>query len=150
MLQHSSDVSSNIWNFYERHNKAEPKTQPPFSELKTVFATELQTLGKTFLVLDAMDESPSTAESLVSELLPLACEPRRLLAIAATSRNPPLNILATREDLELFPISSAEDDIGSFVRLRIHQKDNLRRLVANKPDLEQEIIAGVVSKASNM
>ncbi|KIJ23511.1 hypothetical protein M422DRAFT_275892 [Sphaerobolus stellatus SS14] len=107
----------------------------------------LQLLRRTFIIVDAFDEISDEAAraTLWTTLSKLTSNTSVQLLII--SRPHVTGILA---DAELV-ISAQEDDVKAYIKSRIVEHEQLRRLVMNKkPSIEEEVVGRVCEESSGM
>ncbi|CUS06945.1 unnamed protein product, partial [Tuber aestivum] len=116
--------------------------------LKDVLSHIIKGFGKTFIILDALDELPRVArESLLSWIGELSADHKEgSLSILVTSR-PEADIVGSLERLNPFAISlqssNIDPDIRAYIRNSLAGKDGFRKFSqAIKSEIEEKLVSG--------
>lgn len=144
MIQQLSSTSllEDVKKFYD--NK--PHSVPAFGELVEPFRKLLRLCDTTFIIIDALHETPEQG-SIRKELIPfLQTVPIRLLVTSRYEET----IKQTFADSTCMQILAQEEDIMRYVQGRILQEKLLMRHIRQRPSLEQEIVGKIVSGAKGM
>lgn len=103
------------------------------------------------LVIDGLDECGDNAEEASEWLKTLSCEGQDSISLALLSRDE----LQIREYLgppvcTHIEVAAQTKDIEHFVRTEIEERSKRRHLRIKSPDLKEEIIKILISKAQGM
>jgi hypothetical protein len=142
-----SQISDDVRVLYK--NFAEKERQPPLSEISETLKHELRHFSKVFVVLDALDEcgtSANTRKIILQELAKL--QPKLYLMI--TGRPFPEMHLSVFPEHETLEIRTKDSDVEKFVVREIKMDDTLRKDPSGKNKLGRLIIDTVVKKSSGM
>ena len=146
LTQRRSDISDNIRTLYNSHIRR--NTRPSISEYSNLLQTEVRSLSKVFIVIDALDECNEieSRHALLREL-------RRLLPTArllVTSRPHIMDIPEFFENFLLLEIRAHDDDIKAYIVERIAKHSRLKGCIQNDDALRDVIIETIVSNVKGM
>ena len=130
----------------EIYDKRENVRELDFKVLANAFRTELEKYTKTFIVIDALDEVPESADIRTMLLEELRSCPVNLLV---TSRHDP-SIRRQFSEAQHYEIHATDEDIRSYVSGRMALENRLSRLIRSVPSLEDDIPARIVGSAKGM
>jgi hypothetical protein len=138
-----SPIPEEVQKLYDSYGK----TQPPSDVLKSAFRSIIKVSGKTFLIIDALDECPANdgiREQLCNILVEICKWSIPDLHILATSRKEAdiEETLAKIGTLTVVPIQNLEvdADIRLYVKSQIANDDQLRRRAERIPDIETTLV----------
>ena len=130
----------------EIYDKREIVRDLDFKVLAAAFRTGLEKYNKTFIVIDALDEVPESADIRTMLLEELRSYPVNLLV---TSRHDP-TIRRQFSEAQHYEIHATDEDIRSYVSGRMALEKRLSRLIRSVPSLEDDIPARIVGSAKGM
>jgi hypothetical protein len=122
----TTPIPTVVYQLWEKHKKS--SSEPDIEELAKVLGGLIDSLGDIFIVIDALDECPQTADQ--PERKKLLCHIRNLLNnhsknlhVLATSR-PEIDILSELKSYPALNVETAVDsDVTHFVRNAICSGD---------------------------
>jgi len=143
LLQRRTFISPDVRDVYEKHIKK--GTMPSMHECSKLLQSEVSTLSRTFVVLDALDEcSDRIRDQFLFQLRAL----RPKLSLLITTRPHIVNIHAdTGISLE---IRGTDHDIKKYIEGHIQKQSKLKRHVERDPSLHANIIDTIIEKAKGM
>lgn len=138
-------ASEDLIQLYREHQKT--NTRPKLEEFRTLLASRLSKYSKTFIVLDALDETDEKNRvKLISELKRLP----ENVKVLVTSRH------CTSDEEYFEPSSRIEilapnDDIITYVEARmVEDGSRLTKHFKTEPRLEHLVLQNVVKQAQGM
>jgi hypothetical protein len=146
LTQERISVPAEVTVLYERHKTS--GTRPSFDEIANVLLSLVRLYSKVFIIIDALDECPTSNEarnSLLSEVSKLQTQAQ--VNIFATSRFIP-EIKSHFEGCMSKEIRAKDGDVLRYVEGRIPQL--LRSRISKYPDLQNAIRREVVKAADGM
>ena len=138
--QSGSNIPACILQFYESHQAAH--TKPELHKLISTLKECLASYSRSFVVLDALDECPRHAETLLS-LIPSF---PNSVQVIITSRHFPLEQFRYPQVLQ---IESCDSDIRTYVLHELQIRSGFRKILADK-DLCERILRGIADRARGM
>jgi hypothetical protein len=143
LVSEVSLIPEEVQKLYDSYGK----TQPPLDVLKLAFKSIIQISGKTFLIIDALDECPANdgiREQLCNILVEICKWSIPDLHILATSRKVAgiEETLAEIGTLTMVPIqnSKVNADIRLYVKSQIAGNSKLRRWAEKIDDIETTLV----------
>lgn len=144
LVQEQKSVPKLLQELYSRHR--DQHTSPLIAEVQEALLSLIETYGKVFFVVDALDEcSEEIRWGLVEKLREL---PNKV-QIMITSRVLD-NIEEELEDFERLDIKANRADIDLFIDNQISKNVHLRRVVGKSPALRDDIKQAVGKIAEDM
>ena len=146
LTQRRSGISNNIRTLYNSHIRK--NTRPSMSEYSNLLQTEVRSLSKGFIVIDALDECNEieSRHALLRELRKLLPTARLLI----TSRPHIMDIPEFFEHFLLLEIRASDDDIKAYIAERIAKHNRLKGCIQNDDALRDVIIETIVSNVKGM
>ena len=142
LLQQGTEISPAIRNLYAKHTKR--TSQPSLDEISDLLISESRAFSKFFIVIDALDEYPTGAntKNKVISLL------RRLptLHLLVTSR-PHMDLTSDLDTVRL-DLRAHKRDMELFIRGRIDVEKNLARYVDK--EFKETLINEIIKKSEGM
>ena len=148
ILQRKSSVSDEIRELYEKHSKRE--TSPTLKDVAVALEAERSKFTKIFLVIDALDECP-TSEHTVEILLRHLEKLRPIVRLMVTGRPFAVEYMSGFASLELREIGASDQDLESFIRGQLNLDRSLCKLTSGgESGLGELIVQTVLAKAKGM
>jgi hypothetical protein len=141
-LLQETDISPAIHNHYTKHNGR--ATRPSFDEISHLLISESRKFSKLYMVIDALDECPTGADTKDKVLSVLRQLPTLHLVI--TSR-PHVDVTSDLDAVRL-DLYAHEQDMEAFIRDRIEVEKYLKRYVDE--DFKGIFINEIVKKSAGM
>lgn len=127
------------------HDASQKKgTRPSYGELCNALDSAISNYSKTFIVLDALDESDYAVRRTLSKVMEL--QNRYHIHLLATSRFIP-EVTAKFEDCPHLEIRANSDDVEKYLQGHISQ---LPSFVVSSADLQKEVITGIAKAVDGM
>ena len=139
-------VLTDIKSIYTRHARC--GTRPSLSETARLLRSQVEKFDKVFVVVDALDECPQQDQTRSSFL----AEIRGLLPkvnLMVTSRNIPSIESMFKHD-PCLEIRAQEQDVESFVKSQMVQRDELVDLLEGHDDVRASVSSAVLQKTHGM
>jgi hypothetical protein len=146
LAQRRSSVSESIRNLYKSH--IWKQTRPSITETVRTLQSEIQSLAKVFIVVDALDEYSELDEKRSRFLANL----RKLTAaqFVVTSRPHISTDPEYFTGVSILEVRASSDDIKAFIHGRISDPGKLKRLVQEDHSLRGEIVDTIIKSANGM
>ena len=145
LVQDGPNASDHIKKFYRDHHEAR-KIRPKLADLLKALKSEIGTYSRVFIVVDALDECLEDARvHFIEELQSLAHN----VNLMVTSHPLPL-IEQQFRGVNRLEIQAHADDVWKYVEDRFAPGGRLARHVNNDSAFKEDIVSGVVTKASGM
>lgn len=148
VVQWKAELSDGIMVLYERHTVH--RTRPTVEELSQLLRTEIVSLDKAFILVDAMDECAEdngVRDGFLAQLRSLTDQSNVRLMI--TSR-PMAIIKTTFSSAGEIQIQASNGDLRRYLEAQIPQKRRLAPHVRADTELQETIIAVLIRKAAGM
>jgi hypothetical protein len=145
LAQEQPSVPVSVETLYQRHERK--KTRPSFNEIVQVLDLVAMGYEQVFIIIDALDECQDfdgDRRSFLSEIFNLRARTRA--NIFATSRFIP-EITREFEGSLSVEIRASDEDVQKYVAGHISR---LPSFVSEKPELQREIEAEIISAADGM
>jgi hypothetical protein len=148
--QHEGSYSLLEKYYKSLHPANQLERRPEVEELVTLLQEMASFFEDIRLVIDGLDECGDSAEENSEWLKALACEGRDSISLAVLSRDEPkirgfLGPICTHIE-----VAAQTKDIEHFVRTTIEERISKKSLRVKSPELKDEIIRTLVSKAQGM
>jgi len=148
ILQRKSSVSDETRELYRKHLKRE--TSPMLKDIAVALEAERSKFTKIFLVIDALDECP-TSEHTVEILLRHLEKLRPIVRLMVTGRPFAVEYMSGFASLELREIGASDQDLESFIRGQLNLDRSLCKLTSGgESGLGELIVQTVLAKAKGM
>ncbi|KAJ2990388.1 hypothetical protein NUW58_g2975 [Xylaria curta] len=129
-----------------REKYLEKRTNPSNADRVSIINSMVRLFHRTFVFIDALDESPEENREL---FLCLAKELSPFVRFFITSR-PHLELVSTFPTLSRIDIMAKESDVRKYLKYRINRIRRLRDFTTQDRNLENEIIETIHKKADGM
>jgi hypothetical protein len=133
-----------VQQLYDEHR--EPDTRPSLEDFHQVLCSAVAECSKVYLVVDAVDEYPEEKRQILLDNLSNLGPNINLML---TSR-PHINISTTFVDTQTLEIRAVPEDIRKYVNAQIDHSPRLKKHVATRPELREEIETLSVDRSKGM
>ncbi|KAJ7193461.1 ankyrin repeat-containing domain protein [Mycena pura] len=119
------------------------QTLPTFNELKNVLQELLSELGRTYIILDALDECRDTEVDQLLDLVSFlqGCTNNSLHLFITSQPRSHLSDLPCGDSLHIYLWRDrSQDDIQFFVRKELHKNRKLKRWVPHADEIAMQIV----------
>ena len=148
IVQRKSFVSDEIRELHKKHSRRE--TSPTLKDIAIALETESSHFTKIFLVVDALDECP-TSEHTIEILLQQIEKLQPKVQLMVTGRPFADRYMTRFASRAIREIGAHHNDLESFVRGHLNLDQGLRKLTsAGESALGELIVQKVVDKAKGM
>ncbi len=142
VIQQKTTISPELKDLYNEREKH----RPTFAELARLFSHEISRFSKTFVLIDALDETSEHEDIRRLLLSELQTQPINLLVTSRYEKS----IEQRLEKAEHLEIRATAADVQTYVEARIPSEHLLARHIKADPALEETIIDGIVEKSQGM
>ncbi|KAI9894447.1 MAG: hypothetical protein M1814_003205 [Vezdaea aestivalis] len=146
LIQRHSEIPGPIRATYEQHKQK--KTELAITESSRLLRSEVSNLSRTFIIVDAFDESEEHNQArvdLVDELQSLPSSASLLF----TSRDI-LSIKSELDQCQRIDIRATDADMKVFLACCIEKERKLKRIIKGDAILQQKMIDKIVESAKGM
>lgn len=139
-------LSEDVKSLYNQHSRE--RTRPSLPEYIRLLQAHIQRFSRVFIVVDALDEC--SEDNGVRDLF--LAQLRYLLPnirLLVTSRDI-TSLGHAFEDATRLEIRANEDDMRTYLQVRIEEQALLRSHIKDDPSLKDTIINTIINKANGM
>jgi hypothetical protein len=145
VVRHQSKLPPDILDLFKRHEQQ--RTRPSRSELSTLLHSQITSVSKVFIIVDALDESSDAIrDSFLAELRKLAS----YIHLLVTSRPHLVNLVNEFDKHTSLEIRANDSDVIRYLASEIEASKRLRAHTNSDPTLKDDIMNTIVSKVQGM
>jgi Cdc6-like AAA superfamily ATPase len=150
-IQHEGSFSL-LEKYHESlHPPHQLENRPEIKELVVLLQNMAHSFEDVRLIIDGLDECGENTEEASEWLKALACEGQVSISLAVLSRDEPrIRDFLGPPICTHIEVAAQTKEIEHFVRTTIEEKSSKRRFRIKSPELKDEIIRTLVSKAQGM
>ena len=142
IIQQQCTISPGLKHLYEERKEI----QPTFAELARLFSHEISHFSKTFVLIDALDETSEHEDIRTLVLSELQDQPINLLVTSRYEKS----IERRFETAERLEIRASAADVQTYVEARIPSEHLLARHIQADSSLKDTIVDSIVEKSQGM
>ncbi|KAL3445802.1 hypothetical protein BJX65DRAFT_280401 [Aspergillus insuetus] len=143
--EHHLHLSKEVMELYVKHHRRQ--TRPKFREYQSVLESELRRYRRVFLIIDAVDELPTNEETTARFLDALTSLGTNINIMFTSRIFTPLPCL---EGGSLVEVRADDNDVRTYLKLRMERIPQLRRLTQGKEDVRKDIVETLTKDCNGM